>query len=183
MGWGEDTKLEAVEVWARVLRPRERRTREPRAAGLWLRSVSCGDPGGCWRRGGAEAGKGFLEPWGTSGPLRAIVRREDGLKQNELCVARGESGSEGVRRLNGDQPHPPLPRSAQTGKDPGGGWRPTPLSPRAPTPPSTSNLRSDEGTWELGEGPGTLALGAPALGRAWPRAGARMCREGCVCAA
>lgn len=27
MGWGEDTKLEAVEVWARVLGPRERRTK------------------------------------------------------------------------------------------------------------------------------------------------------------
>lgn len=81
----------------------------------------------------------------------------------------------------GTSPILPSP-SAQTRKDPGGGWRLPPLSPRAPTPPTTPNLRSDEGTRELEESPGTRALGAPALWRARPRAGARMCREGCVCA-
>lgn len=57
-----------------------------RAEGLRLRSVSCRDPDGWGRRGGAEAGKGVLEHWETSGPRRAIVQTKNWSKQNELCV-------------------------------------------------------------------------------------------------
>lgn len=165
VGWGEDTKLEAGEVWARVSGPRERRTREPRAAGLWLRSVSCGDPRRMLARGGAEAGKGFLEPWGTSGPRRAIVRREDGSKQNELCVARGKSDSEGVRRLNGDQLHPPLPRLRSDWERPGRGMAaPSPFSSGSYSAlhPQSRFGRGDPRSW--GEprdtGPGGAGAGA-----------------------
>lgn len=67
-------------------------------------------------RGGAEAGKGVLECRGTWGPQRAIVWRENGSKQNELCVVREESETGGVRRLHGGLPHPPLPPQLRPGK-------------------------------------------------------------------
>ena len=98
VGWGEDTKLQAGEVWAGVLRPRERRARERRAEGLWLRLENCGDR----RRMGTERARrpgGFWEHWGTPGPLRAIVLREDETKQNELYGVCGRL--KGSRRLNG----------------------------------------------------------------------------------
>ena len=84
MGWGEDTKLQAGEVWAGVLRPRERRERERRAEAL----VETGEPRGPEAGGNGEGARrpgGFLEHWGPPGPPRPIVLREYLSKQNELC--------------------------------------------------------------------------------------------------
>lgn len=126
-----------------------------------------GTGGGLGRRRGAGAKKGFLKRWGTPGGT--------GSERIEVkwAVYLLEEGS---RRLGGGGPevkwglaHPPLPPSTLTGKDPGGGRRLPPLSPRSPTPPSTPHIHSDERIWEAGESPGTLVLGG--WGLAQPRGG------------
>lgn len=68
----------------------------------------------------AKRGRGGREGlFGAPGDLmtpRAIVRRENWSKQNEPCVVRGKSETEGAQRLNGGQPHPPLPLQLRLGK-------------------------------------------------------------------
>ena len=107
---------------------------------------------------------GFLEHWGTPGPLRAIVRRENGSKQNELCVVRRESEAEGVRRLNGGQPHPPLPPQLRLGKtrEGDGGSLPFLLGLLLRPPPPISVQK--RGSGKLGRVPGPWSWGAPGLG-------------------
>lgn len=96
--------------------------------------------------------------------------RTDRSRMGCVFIGRRESETRGGGpEVKWGLAHPPLPPSTLTGKDPGGGRRLPPLSPRSPTPPSTPHLHSDERIWEAGESPGTLVLGG--WGLAQPRGG------------
>lgn len=115
-------------------------------------------------RGGAEAGKGVLECRGTWGPQRAIVWRENGSKQNELCVVREESETGGGPEVTWGPASSSPPPSTQTGKDPGRGRRLPLLSAPSPTLPSTPISVQTRGSGNLGIVPGPWPGGAGAGG-------------------
>lgn len=161
---------------------------------------------GAWRESG---GSPPAETWEPPGPRRMRAQRGRGGRGGALGSGLGSAGGpqvppgplcgekagggrmdraqgEGSRRRRGPRgyagasssPLPPRLRLGKTREAAAALFPSSSVSYSASTP----RLCADEGVPGPGERAGALARGAPGRGWAPPRAGARMCREGCVCA-
>lgn len=124
--------------------------------------------------------------FGVPGDLRspmAIVKRQNWSKRNEPCVVRGESETEGAQRLNGGQPHPPLPLQLKLGKTRAETATPFPffLVSYSTFHPHSLLGGGDPGTWGESRDPGTGGAGA-AGGLSQGRVLGCVGRGVCVCA-
>lgn len=93
-----------------------------------------------------------------------------------MCVIRGESETEGVWRLNGGQPHPPLPLNSDWEK-PGGDGVSLPFFLGLPLRPSPLISVPMRGYGELGESRDAGPEGAGAGAGVWLSQGRAL---GCV---